>query len=430
MKTLILGGGVTGLSAAYKLGEVLVLEKEKEIGGLLASYFVDGFSIEKYYHHFFVGDKALLSLLRELELENTILWLKAKTGYFIEGKIFSLNTPVEILKFTPLSFFDKTRLAFFTLRSRFERKEKLDEVLATDWILKNCGKRVFEKFFLPLLQAKFGRGFEKISAAWLASRIALRSNRGWSGEKLGYLKGGFQVFLDRLCRKIEGRGGKIRTSFEVTKILVEKNKIKGVVGKDASRKEEFIPCKKIISTLSPLALRKVLGENFQKLNINVKFQGVCCVLLSLKEPLLKDIYWLNIGEKLPFGAIIEHTNFLSPKNYENQHLVYFASYFQDENNLLAFLEGENLLKFYIEEIKKLFPDFKKENINWWKISKNREAGPVYEIGYNKLIPPHTTPIKGLYIAGTFSKENYPERSLEGAILTGLEIVKILRQKNS
>jgi len=369
MKTIILGGGITGLVLGYKLGNVLILEKEKEVGGLLSSYSVDGFFIEKYYHHFFVRDKTLLSLLKELGLGDKILWLPAKTGYFIEGKIYPLNTPIEILKFPPLSLLDKLRLAFFTLRAKFEDKEKLDGALAKDFALKNCGKRVFEKFFLPLFKSKFGENWDKISAAWLVSRVALRSNRGLKGERLGYLKGGFQVFLDCLCEKIKKRGGEIKTLAEVEKIVIEKEKVKGVLVR-IDGKEEFIKGERIISTLPPKALQKILGEKAKEFNLEIPFQGACCLLLSLKEPLLKDIYWLNIDAQVPFGAIIEHTNFVLSKNYQNEHLVYFASYFQKENDILATLPQEKLFDIFLNGIKKLFPDFKKENI-WKKIKKRK-----------------------------------------------------------
>ena len=424
---IIIGGGITGLAAAYKLGNVLVLEKEKELGGLLASYFINGFYIEKFYHHFFSTNVYLISFLKELGLEKNILWLPAKVGYLVDGKIFSLNTPLEIIKFPPLYLWDKIKLAFFTLRAKITNKEKLDEVLAKDWILKNCGRRVYEKFFLPLLKAKFGDNFHTISAAWLASRIALRSNRGWRGEVLGYLKGGFQTFLNRLSEEIKKNGGEIKTNFTVKKIIIEKNKVKGVIGKNGKSKEEFFPAQKIISTVSPSVLKEILGKEFEKIDLKIKFQGTSCLLLSLKAPLLKDIYWLNLEDKLPFGAVIEHTNFISPKEYGGEHLVYFASYFQNEKDQLISLDDFNLFKIYLKAIEKIFPFFKKENINWWKIYKSLEAGPIYEVGYKKKIVPYSTPIEGLYLAGTFSKENYPERSIEGALKSGFEIAQLCKK---
>ena len=425
MKTVILGGGITGLVLGYKLGDVLILEKEKEVGGLLSSYFVDRFFIEKYYHHFFPGDKNFLLLLKELGLKDKILWLPAKTGYFVEGKIYPLNTPIEILKFSPISFLDKLRLALFTLGSKFENKEKLDEILAKDFILKNCGERVFERFFLPLLKSKFGKNWEKISAAWLVSRVALRSNRGLKGEKLGYLKGGFQVFLDCLCEKIKKRGGEIRVLTEVEKIVIEKEKVKGVLIKSEG-KEEFIEAKRVISTLPPKTLKKVLGEKAKDFNLEIPFQGAVCLLLSLKEPLLKDIYWLNIDAKVPFGAVIEHTNFISSKNYHNQHLVYFVSYFQEENDILTILPEEKLFEIFLNGAKKIFPNFKKENIKWWKIARTSAAGPIFTTGFKEKILPKQTKIEGLYFCGMFSKENYPERSLEGGVKTALSLIESLK----
>ena len=44
-------------------------------------------------------------------------------------------------------------------------------------------------------------------------------------------------------------------------------------------------------------------------------------------------YWLNIKADVPFGAVIEHTNFMPFEDY-GEHLVYITSYFQDEKDVL------------------------------------------------------------------------------------------------
>lgn len=41
------------------------------------------------------------------------------------------------------------------------------------------------------MKSKFGENAENISAAWLIGRVKIRSDRGKEGEKLGYLRGGF-----------------------------------------------------------------------------------------------------------------------------------------------------------------------------------------------------------------------------------------------
>ena len=420
MKTVIIGGGLTGLVAALKVGKkALLLEKEKELGGLLASYKASNYFIEKYYHHFFPQDKNLLNLFKELKLKDKIVWLRARVGYFKNGKIFPLNSPIEILKFPALNFFEKLKLGFFILKSKKESEKKLGKISAKEWVISNLGKRVYEKFFCPLLEKKFGPKKDSICAAWLRKRIILRSNRGLFGEKLGYLRGGFQILIDRLSEEIRKRGGEIRTNFKVSKIVIKNKKVQGIIGGE----NEFIKCENVISTIGPLALKKILDPNLINNFENLKFQGTACLLLSLKRSLLKNIYWLNFDAKVSFGAIIEHTNFLPFSDY-GEHLVYVVSYFQDLNDFFSKEPEKNLFEIYIKEIKKIFPDFKESDINWWKISRHTETSPIYEIGYKPL--PYQTQIEGLYLAGLFSLPNYPERSMEGSVRAGLEVAKLLK----
>lgn len=46
------------------------------------------------------------------------------------------------------------------------------------------------------------------------------------------------------------------------------------------------------------------------LDLNIKYQGTACIPFGLKEKTMKNIYWLNIKGDMPFGAVIEHTNFI------------------------------------------------------------------------------------------------------------------------
>jgi len=113
MKIVIIGSGLAGLSAGYKLcksNEIIVFEKDPDIGGMSASYFLEHsgkrYFIEKYYHHIFRSDSELLDLIKELGLEKKMLWLEGKNAYFVDGKNYPMNTPFEILHFSPLSIID------------------------------------------------------------------------------------------------------------------------------------------------------------------------------------------------------------------------------------------------------------------------------------------------------------------------------------
>ena len=66
----MIGGGITGMSAALELAKtgvkVTILEASEDIGGLAGSFYVDGNFIEKFYHHWFNSDQEIMQLIEEL----------------------------------------------------------------------------------------------------------------------------------------------------------------------------------------------------------------------------------------------------------------------------------------------------------------------------------------------------------------------------
>jgi protoporphyrinogen oxidase len=168
MKIAIIGAGLTGLTAAMNLQEYarVVLFEKKELGGLASSY-CRSYCIEKFYHHCFRNDEELLKLINKLKLSNKLVWKIARIAYAVDGKIYPLNTPFEILRYPHMSFIDKVRLALFTLKSRKRDYRLKDDVAAVDGIKEELGVNLFESFFLPLLKSKFGDSYTEISYAWL-----------------------------------------------------------------------------------------------------------------------------------------------------------------------------------------------------------------------------------------------------------------------
>jgi protoporphyrinogen oxidase len=444
MKIVIIGCGIAGLSAGYRLcnsNEVTIFEKDEEIGGMAASCALKNaekaYFIEKYYHHIFRSDSELLALIRELGLEDRMLWLEAKNGYFVEGKAYPMNTPLEILRFKPLSLFDLMNLGLMVLRIKAIRDTTpYDRIKAKDWILKTAGSKVYENFFAPLMKSKFGDNAERVSAAWLIGRVKIRSDRGAGGEKLGYMRGGFNALVEALAGEIRAKGGLILQNTPVSKIVIKDNAVQGVIVNG-----NFQACDAVISTVEPKVLDALITENAnlqekedtqetrqEKLHetlCNIRYQGTACALLGLDRKLMPDgTYWLNVKADVPFGAVIEHTNFLPFEDY-GEHLVYLASYFQDENDPRCLQKEDELLDSYISGLEKLFPAFSRKEVRWKKLFRRLDTAPVYEQGYLEKVLPEVSGIEGLYLAGMFSPENYPERSINGSVKAGFECARLL-----
>jgi protoporphyrinogen oxidase len=408
MKIGVIGGGLTGLVAAHRLvqdHEVDLFEKMPHLGGCLSSYNVNNYWIERYYHHCFFGDNSLFALITEMGLIDKLEWKTGTTGYFANNKIYRLNTPLEILLYPELSLIDKVKLARLTFRAKKTDLKTLDDIPAEQYIIKHLGKNLYSSFFEPLLKSKFGERRKEVSAAWLFSRIAIRSNRGVSGEHLGYMNGGFHQLIDALEKSITLKGGVIRKQTPVSSIS----------RKNGAWEVNGIRYDTIISTIPPQELERMGGPALPP----IPYQGAACMTLALEREVTGGIYWLNMKDAAPYGAVVAHTNFIPFKRY-GEHIVYLASYFT--GTVPPHLDSRMLEDFCTRF------SVTKDEIRWYKMAVDTWAGPVYTTGYRNLIPAYEQ--QGLFMAGMFSPANYPERSMEGSIRAGSKVAECLRTRST
>lgn len=401
MKICIVGGGLCGLVSALELAgahQVDLFERRPIPGGCLGSYRIGDYWIEEYYHHCFSGDTSLLGLLDRLQVTDRLEWLRGSTGYYVDGTIHPLTTPLEILRYPHLTFTEKARLGLLTLRSRRLDVSDLDGITAKDFILENLGPGIYASFFEPLLKSKFGERRGEVSAAWLISRIAIRSDRGAGGERLGYLKGGFQHLIARLQEEVTGRGGSVMLDSPIKEIRRE--------GKGWLVDGEVYDA--VVSTLPPQVTADLTGLDIAP----VPYQGAACMTLALDRDVTDGIYWLNMKDAAPYGAVVSHTNF-APLEWYGEHLVYLASYFTDrlpegfEQSMLA----DFCRRFSVSE----------DEVHWHRLAVDPYAGPVYTTGLRDRLPAYEE--HGLFLAGMFSPPNYPERSMNGSVVAGEEVAK-------
>ncbi len=406
MKIGIIGGGLTGLVAAHALAdehEVELCEKLPFFGGCLSSYQINDYWIERYYHHCFSDDQHMFSLLNDLGLSDRLQWHNGTTGYYSKKTIYPLSTPVQILRYPELSFLDKAKLTWLTLNAKKIDLVPLDEIPAEMYIREKLGDRIYSSFFEPLLKSKFGELRSDVSAAWLISRIAIRSNRGLSGESLGYIRGGFHLLIDRLERSILAKGGKMAPHSPVNAIS-RKNGMWEVNGTlfDA-----------LISTIPPQELGRLCNLAMPV----IPYQGAACMTLGIERDVCRGIYWLNMKDDAPYGAVVAHTNFI-PQDQYGEHIVYLASYFAGAvpSHIDDRMRADFQVRFGVSDAE----------IHWYRMAVDPWAGPVYTTGYRSLIPLYEK--HGIFIAGMFSHENYPERSMEGSISAGYRVASCLNEK--
>jgi protoporphyrinogen oxidase len=428
----IVGGGLAGLAAAYRLQrgghEVTVFEASDRVGGLAASYETRGDRVEKFYHHLSRSEETIVELAEELGLGDRVEWRIGENAYYVDGVAHPLDAPWEIAAYPYLSVYDKFRLTMLTLgidvrggvprRDTYENLEDFEDVPIREFLLEHTTRGVYEYFFEPLLDAKFGSRKEDVSAAWLLGRIKFRGERDiLRGEILGYFEGGFGVLLDALLEAVGEEN--VVTGAAVTDLTYDEGGVESLTvthgGNDGDADQVTHEIDGVVVATMPDVLESLTGYE-----CDIDFQGSVCAVVSMDEPLM-DTYWLNIADEAPFGALIEHTNFVPPARYGGEHLLYVASYVQDRSEELWQLDDEGVEELWLEGIESLFPAFSRDDVNWMLVGRNPKTAPVYERGYLEMVIPYdlgTAVAPGVYYAGMASRAQYPERSLNGAIEAG------------
>jgi len=148
---------------------------------------------------------------------------------------------------------------------------------------------------------------------------------------------------------------------------------------------------------------------------------------------LTDTYWLNIADEAPFGALIEHTNFIPPERYGGEHLLYVPKYVQSQEDEVWQMDDDEVREHWLSGIEDLFPEFDRSHVNWVETFRNPRTAPVYERGYLDMVIPYDLAADGhdgVYYAGMASRAQYPERSLNGGIVAGTNVPTALPTSGS
>ncbi|HSX26424.1 MAG TPA: protoporphyrinogen oxidase [Chlamydiales bacterium] len=189
MKTaLILGGGISGLSAAWFLSRrgvrVTLLEKEDRLGGLIQTDSERGMLFERGPRTFSEArSPALLQLIRDLGLENELLFSKGGKRYlWHQGRLCSLGSFLPLLLFSLLKFPPKAA----------------HEETIYEFACRRFNAKVAETLFDPLTLGIYAGDIRKLSVQACFPRRRLFPQK----SRLFTLRGGMRRLIEELEKKL------------------------------------------------------------------------------------------------------------------------------------------------------------------------------------------------------------------------------------
>jgi protoporphyrinogen oxidase len=131
---------------------------------------------------------------------------------------------------------------------------------------------------------------------------------------------------------------------------------------------------------------------------------------------------------LSFLAVVEHTNFMDKKFYNNEHLVYIANYLPHEHPYFR-RDKLDLFKEFFPYLKTINPKMDKSWIDNIYLFKAYFAQPIIPLYYSRKLPSIITPIKGLYLSNM--QQVYPwDRGTNYAVENGQKVAQLVLKSNS
>ena len=418
-KIAVVGGGISGLSSAYfslKKGfKVNLFESTDRLGGLAASFDFNGLTIEKYYHFICGGDHKLIELANNLGMGDKIKFHPSKTSIYYNGRYYPFATHLDLLRFSPIPWGSRLKFGFHILYSKYRKEwEKLDSISAKDWLCQHIGEEAYRVVWHPLLKIKFGKYYDRISAAWVwhrIHRVATSRKSPLSKEKMGYFEGGSQTLINKLKSKIEELGGAIHLNSKIQGIVKENDTFKLIL--DSKEESDFNRI--VLAVPLPVAAQiiKNLNPELSHRLSSIVFFGVVCGIFRLREN-ITDAFWLNINDsRIAANGLIEYTNINPLKEISPDKIVYIPYYAPIEDSWFS-MEEEFLKQEFLKMLKIIKPDLTENAVKDIRIHKSRHAQAICTVGFKDRVPPVDTPIKNLYILD--STQVYPsDRALSALI---------------
>ena len=425
----IVGAGLAGLTAALRLGQqgyrVLLFERYPRPGGLARVFDVGGEPLEAFYHHLFTSDTAYMALAEELGIDHLVEWLPSRMGLWTDGRLWDFGTPSSLLRFRPLRLTDKVRFALVALYLQHRADPTaFEDVPAADWIRKYQGERGWQKVWGPLFYQKFAERAEEVAMVWLWGKMRLRGRSRSSsglGERLGYMKGSFAGLVEVLEARIGDLGGEFHLSEPVRRI--ERN----ADGFDIITKGGSFTASRLVAATPTTDYLEIAGhllEESERVGLErLSATSAICTVLEMSHP-LTPYYWLNIADpEMPFGGLIEHTNYIPKKRYGDRHILYISNYMFPDHPLYRAPKTQ-VVDSYVPALRRVNPAFDPSWILASHHFRAEYAQPVVTVGYRSQIPPMRASVPGLYLCTM--AQIYPEdRGQNYAIAYGDKVARVV-----
>ncbi len=401
-KALVLGAGLAGLAAAWKLSEagwqVSVLERQDRPGGLAATLKRGDFYFDYGPHRLHSPNEQLLEWANE-RLNGELLLRQRKSRILMQGKFYDypLQGKNMLKTLSPLVALKGTLdYLWTTFRQRLHpRPDRNFE----DWVVNRFGRTFFDLFFGPYTEKLWGIPTSRLSADWAAQRISLLNL--WDVAKrlvirskdtprtyvstFRYPRHGIGELAERLSEELKARGGELAFQHRVIQIQRDEAGNFGVTTEGPDGRRTTWEGEVLISTIplthfvqaaefAPAELKAAAGR--------LRFRALTFLHLQLDRPVCSDDHWIYIPEpQFAFTRLSEMSNFSPETVPEGKSSLTVELACQPHDDTWN-SPPEALAKLCLPQLETTGL-LKATDVEDYFVVHQPEAYPLYEVGYEK-----------------------------------------------
>lgn len=471
----IVGAGLAGMIAAMDLADaghkVELFEVRPFVGGKVSSWQdKEGNHIEMGLHVFFGCYYNLFGIMKRTNGFDKNLRIKEHVHTFVNkgGELgaldfrFPIGAPVSGLqafaKTEQLGLEDKfhnaVRLgtspivrALVDFDGGMDMVRELDEITFTEWFTQLGGKRgSLDRMWDAIAYALGFLDCDSISARCMLTIFMLFAIRT-EASVLRMLDGSPQTGLhDPIVQYLEERGVKINLSTPCRDIVHDVDPETGaptrVRGIKIGAKEEFREFDAVIAATDVPGIKKVLPENFRKLDFFDKIYNLDCVPIATVQvrfdgwvtELNDDARMMDTSGDQSNGRGAGIDNLLYSVDTEFSCFADLAItspgeyYKEGEGSLIQAVfderafgrSNEQLVEDCIKQLNDIFPSSKKLKCTWSSVVKLGQSLYREKPGQDRFRPTQATPVPNFFLAGSYTYQDYLD-SMEGATRSGLMV---------
>lgn len=358
--TVILGAGISGISASYHLNqkaiENIVFEKDNDWGGLCGNFMIEGFRFDKAIHLSFTKDENVKELFSK-----SCEYITHKPLAYNYYKDTWLKHPAQN-NLEPLKLDEKIEI----ISDFVENTNKKDNILNyEEWLKAQYGNYFSDNFPIPYTRKYWTLEAKDLSTRWVGNRMyqpnikevlkgafeTKTPNTYYANEMRYPVKGGYKSFLNYMKKDCDIR---------VNKKVIHIDTLEKIVYFEDSTNQRFDQLISSIPLPEYSSLIKDIPDNVKIACENLKYTSVSLVSIGLNKVNIPKHLWFYIYDENILASRCYSPSIKSPDNVpDGSSSLQFEIYFSKDKPLN--LSNDELIEHVIQTSEEM-KVFSKENI--------------------------------------------------------------------